>query len=272
LNPELYNTNYFQDVRGGSKGDRLYSGFMSLLESPALDLKVLDLGCGRGEMVERLLKVGIREVHGLDFSTAAVQMTRSRIETRQASLIRQGSATDSSIYEADSFDVIFMLDVVEHLSPPALDDTLRNVNRWLRPQGRVIIHTFPTLAPHRLYQAWLSLTGRHQELDHLNEIHCNVQTRQSLRSAVLSAGFAEPRIWLRNDFTLTSSTFQRLPEGFIKNTLALVLESGLGHPVVGKLFALVGLAELACPSIYCVARPGDAGASCPEASSTLSEG
>jgi hypothetical protein len=96
-------------------------------------------------------------------------------------------------------------------------------------------------------------------LELLDQIHCNVQTRARLRRTLGEAGFSETKLWLKNDFTRTSSTFQALPEGFIKRALAVLLERVLGHPRVVAIFSFLGLAEWACPSIYGVARPGSEG-------------
>lgn len=253
MSSKLYDDSYFQDIRGAAQGDRLYSGFMSLIDGRPEGLRVLDLGCGRGEMVEHLVRAGAGEVHGVDFSEAAVQMTRSRVGAEHFDNIRQGSATDRDLYSAGRFDVITMLDVVEHLPPSDLQVALDNARFWLRPGGRLIIHTFPTLGPHRLYRAWLKLRGQRQQLELLDRIHCNVQTRSRLHETVEKAGFLQPKLWLRNDFTRTSSTFQRLPEGPLKRVLAVLLEQVLGHPRVIAFFSALGLAEWACPSIYCVA-------------------
>lgn len=254
MTSQLYDEGYFRAIRGAAEGDRLYSGFMALLEGRAQGLRVLDLGCGRGEMVERLHRAGVSQVHGLDFSASAVQMTRDRLPLEQADYIREGSATDASLYAPASFDVIFMLDVVEHLPPPHLSQAFANARLWLKDDGRLIIHTFPTLGLHRLYQAWLRLTGRAEQLALLDQIHCNVQTRERLRRSLEEAGFSQLTLWLRNDFTHTSSTFQRLPEGVLKRALAVLFDQVLGHPRVIALFSHLGLAEWACPSIYCVAR------------------
>ena len=174
MNSEFYDEAYFQAIRGASDGDPLYSGFMALLGESPQGLRVLDLGCGRGEMVERLDRAGVSEIHGLDFSEAAVQMTRARVRPEQVDNIRQGSATDRSLYPAGSFDVIYMLDVVEHLPPSHLTEALRNARYWLKPEGRLVVHTFPTLGLHRLYRAWLLLNRKRQQLELLDQIHCNV--------------------------------------------------------------------------------------------------
>lgn len=255
MNSSLYDQSYFQAIRGGGKGDSLYTGFLSLLEDDPREFDILDLGCGRGEMVERLAQLGVKRLHGLDFSPAAVKIARARVPAEIAPQIRHGSATDYGNYPEASFDVIFMLDVVEHLPPPALAAALENACRWLRPNGRLIIHTFPTLGPHRLYQAWLRLRGRHDELAMLDQIHCNVQTRASLREVLKCAGFSDLNLFLKNNFTLTSSSFQRLPEGVLKSLLAFLLERVLGHSKVVEAFSKLGLIEFACPSLYCVAKP-----------------
>lgn len=253
MNPSLYDESYFKEIRGAKSGDDLYTGFLGLIEDLPAAISVLDLGCGRGEMVARLAQREETSVYGLDFSSAAVEATRAKLSPELSSQIIHGSATDESVFPAETFDVIFLMDVVEHLPPQALLDTLVNVRRWLKPKGRVVIHTFPTLGLHCLYRSFLKLARKQGELERLDAIHCNVQTRESLRCALEDSGLLPDKIWLSNDFTRTSTSYQRLPEGLPKKILAFFLDRVLGHPLARRFFETFKLAEFASPSIYCFA-------------------
>jgi SAM-dependent methyltransferase len=235
----------------------LYRGFLRLAaDLPLTKLRVLDLGCGRGELLALLRRAGVHNAIGADFSSAAVEIARQRLAAACAADVPRavvcGSIDNGDLFPENRFDVIFMTDVVEHLPQPVLERGLSNVRRWLMPGGRLIIHTFPTLGPHRLFHVLYRLMGRRAELIHHEAIHCNVQTRKSLRRNLESAGLACEKMWLQNDFVLTSSAFQRLSSPAAKRALKLAINDALGSRPVRATLGAVGLAEFAAPSIYCL--------------------
>lgn len=95
--------------------------------------KVLDVGCGRGELL-RSLAGQARELHGCDWLPDLPDA--QGITYRSVDLNRNGLAG----YEDHSFDVILCSDVIEHLESPAM--LLREISRVLRPDGTAIV-SFP---------------------------------------------------------------------------------------------------------------------------------
>lgn len=250
----LYDEEYFKKVRGAKGTGALFGKFLPLVRgSQEGPVAILDLGCGRGELLYLLAQDPTVEAFGLDFSSAAVEASRKLLEREDRVIC--GSSADSTLFEANSFDVICMMDVVEHLPPADLLQTLSNVNSWLKPGGRLVIHTFPTLGLHQGYRLFLKLLGKTDALKELDGIHCNVQTRKRLRQVVDKAGLECQEMWLENDFTLTSSTYQGLPAGVVKSALGFFLDQVLGSEILKKLLSALGLLELARPSIYCLATP-----------------
>jgi SAM-dependent methyltransferase len=258
---DLYDSAYYRGMRGdqllAEGGDEpLYDAFLALASDlPLTELRVLDLGCGRGELLALLRRRGVGGAVGADFSPAAVDMARERL-ARDGQPAGPGDVVCGSIHSADlfppdSFDVIFMTDVVEHLPQPVLERGLANVRRWLKPGGRLVIHTFPTLGPHRLFNALYRIAGRGDELARHKAIHCNVQTRRSLHENVRRAGLDCVRMWLQNDFMLTSSAYQRLSSPALKRVVKLAINDWLGSRAARAALGAVGLAEFAAPSIYC---------------------
>jgi len=256
----LYDSTYYGGMRGNptlAAGDhhRLYERFLGLVDDlPLTRLRVLDLGCGRGELLAMLRRVGVREAIGMDFSPAAVAITRQRLaevgESDLSARVVCGSIDACDLFPANSFDVIFMTDVVEHLPQPVLEQGFANVQQWLVSGGRLVIHTFPTRGPHRLFHVLCQLTGRGAELARHEAIHCNVQTRSSLLQNIERADLDCVRMWLQNDFVLTSTAFQRLPSPVLKRVVKLAINDALGSRLAQAMFGAVGLAEFAAPSIY----------------------
>jgi SAM-dependent methyltransferase len=99
-------------------------------DEPNSTLNILDVGCGTGANLEMLSQFG--EATGVDVSAEALSFCRERGLTN----VKQGAA-EALPYEADSFDLVTGLDVVEHLD----DDLagLREMRRVLRRGGRTLL-------------------------------------------------------------------------------------------------------------------------------------
>jgi len=108
--------------------------------------KLLDIGCHLGMFLEVAKGAGW-DVTGLEPSRWSVEQARSRgLDARHGTL-------DSVHFEDESFDVVTMWDVVEHLSDPLTE--LKRMHRILRPDGLLAVSTmnvdalFPRLAGRR---------------------------------------------------------------------------------------------------------------------------
>ncbi len=121
-------------------------GRISLVKHHELDLlgaesgqRVLDLGCGRGEVVAELQRRGAVAV-GLDYAPAAVEIAAKLIG--EGARVVRADATKLPFADA-SFDRVLMGDVIEHLTWPLGVQTLREVRRILAPGGTALLHTAP---------------------------------------------------------------------------------------------------------------------------------
>lgn len=86
--------------------------------------QVLDVGCGRGELMKRLSESGY-DVYGCDMDDTCVKMARSYGEVRKLSV--DEVSTDS--FEGE-FDCILMSHVLEHLENPR--EALKRLSSLLR--------------------------------------------------------------------------------------------------------------------------------------------
>lgn len=164
--------------------------------------RILDLGCGRGEVAWRIAQSGA-EAHGADFSPDALAIAR---DLAGAELVRLEAAAATHLpYLDGTFDAVLMLDIVEHLYPDELLATFREVLRILKPRGRLVIHTMPNGDYYRwgypVYRALAGLTGRRLPKDprkrwYRGETHVNIQTPRSLGHTLQGAGFPVIDVWL----------------------------------------------------------------------------
>jgi ubiquinone/menaquinone biosynthesis C-methylase UbiE len=109
-------------------------------------MKVLDVGCGRGEVVIYAAKRGA-EAYGVDYSLEVINLARqvvsrlSQDEQARVHLYHQDLKTIP--FDNEMFDRVYMLDLVEHLYDWELDGLLERVQRILKHTGVIVIHTLP---------------------------------------------------------------------------------------------------------------------------------
>ena len=221
--------------------------------------RVLDVGCGSGQFLARLIARG-HEGHGTELSEA----TGARASKIPGLTLRVGEL-DAASYPPHSFDLVSIWHVLEHLPDP--DRTLRFCHAWLR-EGGVLLVAVPNADSWqaRLFQgAWFHLDPpRH--LYHFN--------RRSLALALERAGFRIERLhtlsWEQNVYGVLQSALNAL--GFPRDEFYEVLKrnrsilSSARLPVEALLLALLAPAAVlftaleaafgAGGTLECVARAG----------------
>jgi SAM-dependent methyltransferase len=108
-------------------------------------VRALDIGCGNGEVSDAVGRATGATVVCGDISSEAVGACRARgLEAHQIEL-----GNEQLPFENDSFDLVFMTEVLEHLVYP--DRALTDINRVLRTGGSLLLST-PNLAclPNRM--------------------------------------------------------------------------------------------------------------------------
>jgi SAM-dependent methyltransferase len=107
---------------------------------------LLDVGCALGGFLAVAQEHGF-EVEGVEIAEYAAEQARTRLHIK---------VTNSDIYSAalapESYDVITMWDVIEHLPDPNL--ALEKITRALRPKGYVAFSTGDVSS------TWARLTGK----------------------------------------------------------------------------------------------------------------
>lgn len=101
--------------------------------------KILDIGCGDGELTLLIKEKTKAEIYGVDISEDALKIARKKgIKIKIADI--DGNKIP---YEDEFFDAIFCGDIIEHLVNT--DDFVKELNRILKTNGYVVLTT-PNLA------------------------------------------------------------------------------------------------------------------------------
>ncbi|MEM6312744.1 MAG: 3' terminal RNA ribose 2'-O-methyltransferase Hen1 [Planctomycetota bacterium] len=144
---------------------------MGALES-AQATRVIDLGCGEGRLLRRLLaEPRFEKIVGIDVSSRSLESAERRLKLermpaakRERIELLQGSLTyrDRRLESDPPFDAACLVEVIEHIDPPRLAALRRVVFEHIRP-NRVLITT-----PNREYNVhWETLpAGKMRHRDH----------------------------------------------------------------------------------------------------------
>jgi SAM-dependent methyltransferase len=97
--------------------------------------RVLDFGCGRGDLLGHLYTRRIA-AEGIEFSEESARATSERFANEP---LFGGVAVGSNTLSPESFDVVFLVEVIEHLLDEQIEPTLEEVARLLAPGGLVVV-------------------------------------------------------------------------------------------------------------------------------------
>ena len=143
---------------------------------------VLDLGCGRGELLGLLREAGI-DASGIDADADMVAYARGEgLDVEQADLVEHLQQLDDA-----SLGGVFMGQVVEHLPPPTLVLALSLAAAKLRPGGLLVAETINPVSPLALRSYFADLT------------HAQPLVPETLELLSRQAGFAETEIRFLNE-------------------------------------------------------------------------
>ena len=230
VSPESYSEEYFlsechgcdeyRTTRGMVLPRRLQAAFELGAISPGM--RVIDIGCGRGEIALHSSLAGA-DAYAVDYSDDALRLTRRILdehggEVRDRVFLQRADAQHLPFAE-ETFDRAFMLDLVEHLHPAELSLVLREVHRVLRSGGCLVVHTMPNLWYLRygypLYRLVQRARGQALPADprqrwRYGEVHVNEQDVRRLKGSLRNAGFRS-KVWLR-----PTETFDREESGIVR--------------------------------------------------------
>ena len=219
LDPNLYTEEYFLTACEGydeftaSEGQHLSRRLAAAFELAEVrpGMQILDVGCGRGEILRHCANLGA-DAYGIDYAPVAVRMSANVIQS--VSGVALGK---TSVYQADAkklpfptgyFDRVLMFDVVEHLHPWELHEAMLEVGRVLKPDGKFIIHTAPNVwydkYAYPVVRQFRRLLGQGDNypkdprqflVEHNQHVHVNEQSLWSMYQALHQAGFSG-KVWL----------------------------------------------------------------------------
>ncbi len=194
-----------------------------LLPAEPAGSTVLDLGCGRGDLV-RLLAADGFTTHGVDISADQVRLAHDQ-GLRQ---VRLGDVHDVLASSPGAWDAVVATDFLEHLDKATALRTFDGVQGALRPGGLFVARVPNAVSP----------TGGHIMFADLT--HQTWYTQRSIRQLAAVAGFTAVRTFAcppvaHGGLSLARALIWKPISGLFK--LALAAETGQlrGHIVTHNL-------------------------------------
>ena len=146
--------------------ERLMAVLAALKSSGAM--RVLDLGCGEGKLLRRLMKdKQFTEIVGLDVSVRCLEIASARLKLEQLSESQASRIKlihGSLMYRdkrLEGYDAASVVEVIEHLDPPRLKAFERVVFEFAKP--RTIVLTTPNAEYNAVWETLPAGEFRHAD-------------------------------------------------------------------------------------------------------------
>jgi SAM-dependent methyltransferase len=184
--------------------------------APGARLRVADLGCGCGRLLEELCPSC--DAAGIDLSPTAVEFCAKRGVTAVL-----GALPDNIPLPENSFDAVILSDIIEHVDDDAA--AVRAAARLLRPGG-VMILTVPACPS--LWSSWDEAHG-----------HKRRYTARALRGAFAGAGLDVELLSFYNTFLFPAAVAGRFAKKIARrpSTAELALPPRWLNSILRSIFA-----------------------------------
>lgn len=233
--PEVYDTKYYQGDNPGFqqfKANKVHPVFIQALDIAGIKngdkIRILDIGCGRGEIVY-ISALNGWEALGIDFSESAIALANGLLNNLPENLrhLARFEVEDARKlnYQEYSFDRIFMLSLIEHLTDDEIEMILKQAKAVLKRSGSLIILTNPNKLYMHPVRLIAKLFGIRFKSDRL---HINEQSYFSLRKH-LKPYFNIQKLWVEKDRNFWFNG--AVERGPIIKAISKIVDWGVDNPL-----------------------------------------
>lgn len=136
-NSDFYDTEYYISLEyryfSGAHSSKI-KNILSCLKN-IKGKRCLDVGCGGGFFMNEMSKRGAL-VTGIDYSRFGIMFAKERFPQLD---LRVGSVHDLNMFESNTFDIVTLFDIIEHISDQK--KAFLEIQRVLKPKGLLILAT-----------------------------------------------------------------------------------------------------------------------------------
>jgi SAM-dependent methyltransferase len=157
--------------------------FARLTEKQLKDFRFLDYGCGDGKYFQHLRDLGLQTeyIHGVELSRKRVERCHNIGFSHAIHLQKD----DKLPYPDQFFDVINLMEVIEHIPRSRAVETLTEIRRVLAPKGILLIST-PNYPIKRLYDVFDAILHRKWSRLHDDPTHISPYSYWRIRTLLES--------------------------------------------------------------------------------------
>jgi 2-polyprenyl-3-methyl-5-hydroxy-6-metoxy-1,4-benzoquinol methylase len=156
---------------------RIYSARFGRYLPANRDAEIIDLGCGSGRLLAWLENLGYRNLTGVDISDEQIKIAASNTS---ATLIKDRISSD--VFTESKYDVICMIDILEHLDKSEILCILESARSALKDNGLLVIQVPNNSSPFG------------SRMQHGDFTHKTAFNSSSLTQALSIAGFDDIKI------------------------------------------------------------------------------
>ena len=128
---------------------------LSSLPDP-LSSSVLELGCGAGIPITKILAEKCGSVVANDISSTQISLAREHLVRNANVSFMEGSMTEMDFYD-DRFDVIVALYSIIHLNPDGQKLIFEKIRHWIKPGGVLLVNLAVAAIPGLTMKGWLGM-------------------------------------------------------------------------------------------------------------------
>ena len=236
---EVYSKEYFLSDRCDGYKEFLNNKSLSYIKKKQLKIlspkegeMILDIGCGRGEVLYNCEEKGA-VVFGIDYSKDALEISKETLSNVKKSCLCCSLASPIP-FKSDMFDKILIGDVIEHLTPEDTENCIKEISRILKKDGFVLIHTSPNIYFKKivlpLMEYFLGIIGKKNLLGEISRhiaqdnVHINEYNPFRFKKLVKSSTLRF-NMWLDKDILREGES--RFTQEFVKSPFTRLISKVL---------------------------------------------
>ncbi len=224
----IMESDFYKEFENNFRGSReqimnilsSYDGLIDYILNIDKDPSLLDIGCGRGEWIQKCTEMGFKSL-GIELNTHMVNDCRSlNLNVKEGDAL---SLLDG--FSENSFSIISAFHVIEHMNQQDIEQLLVKCKRIIKPEGLLVLET-PSID-----NFLVSTKSFYIDPTHINPIHPDLLAFIAKRT-----GFSKLKYYFLNGGPLqdaTPDTLTRFLNGVAQDLVLVASKSDL---VDNKIF------------------------------------
>ena len=113
----------------------LFDDFYNYLKNHIKNKDVLEYGCGKGSLIEKIINYEPKNISGIDISDQSISIAKKRSKELNLNIQYQVQNCEETSLSSESFDIIYGSGILHHLD---LKKSIRELNRLLKVNGSLV--------------------------------------------------------------------------------------------------------------------------------------